>query len=61
MEILKKEKLGGDPTVVILSNQGQDSEIARARKLGADDYIVKASAVPSEVLEKVTEILKENT
>jgi chemosensory pili system protein ChpA (sensor histidine kinase/response regulator)/putative two-component system response regulator len=57
LKILKKEKLGGNPVVVILSNQGQDEEIKKAKELGADDYIVKASAIPSEVLEQIKKVL----
>jgi len=34
---------------VILSNQGQDSDIEKAKQLSADGYIIKASAIPSEV------------
>ncbi len=43
--------------MVILSNQGQDEEIKKAKELGADDYIVKASAIPSEVLEQIKKVL----
>jgi len=53
LETIKREGLGNDPIVIVLSNQGQDEEIERAKQLGADDYIVKASAIPSEVLEQV--------
>ena len=57
---IKKEKLGGDPALIVLSNQGQESDISQAKKLGADHYIVKASAVPSEVLEQVIEVSKKH-
>ena len=53
LEIIKKENLGGTPRLIVLSNQGQEEEIERAKQLGADDYIVKASAIPSEVLDQV--------
>ncbi|HEC32735.1 MAG TPA: response regulator [Candidatus Kaiserbacteria bacterium] len=58
LEAIKKEKLGGNPTVIILSNQGEQEDIDKAMKLGADGYIIKASAIPSEVLERVDEIVK---
>ena len=58
LKTIKKEKLGGDAAVIILTNQGEQSDIERAKKLGADGYIVKASAIPSEVLEKIDEIIK---
>jgi len=53
LETLKREKLGGDPIIVVLSNQGQEEEIKKAKDLGAHDYIVKASSIPSEVLAQV--------
>jgi len=57
LEAIKKEALGGNPTVVVLSNQGQDEEVRRAKELGADEYIIKASAIPSEVLDQVKKVL----
>jgi len=61
LETIKKEGLGEDPIVIILTNQGQDSDISRAKELGAAGYIVKASAIPSEVLEQVMKIIEEKT
>lgn len=61
LEAVRKEKLGGDPAIIVLSNQGQESDIKRATELGADGYIVKASAVPSEVLEQVLKIIEEHS
>lgn len=60
LETVKKEKLGGDPVVVMLSNQGQQSDIEKATALGADGYIIKANSVPSEVLQKVIDLYKTN-
>ena len=57
LEAIKKEKLGGDPVLIMLSNQGEQADIDKAKDLGADGYIVKASAIPSEVLERVNEIV----
>ena len=44
--------------LVILSNQGQESDMADANKAGADGYIIKAEAIPSDVVTQVTAILK---
>jgi DNA-binding NarL/FixJ family response regulator len=59
LETVRKEKLG-DKTmkVIILSNQGQDSDIEKARELGANGYIIKASAIPSEVLSETLSIIE---
>ncbi len=58
LETIAKEGLATHATKVILSNLGQEEDIARGMTLGADGYIVKASATPSEVVAKVEEILK---
>ena len=50
LEAIRKERLAQGAKIVILSNQGQDSDIENAKRLTADDYIIKASAIPSEVL-----------
>ena len=54
LETIKKEGLAKGTKLIILSNEGQDAEIEKARALGIDGYIVKASAIPSEVLAEVT-------
>ena len=43
--------------VIIISNSGQPVEVARARELGARDFLIKAVFDPSEVLEKVERLL----
>ena len=57
LEKVKKDKLVEDTMIIMLSNLGQDTDIDRAIKLGADGYIIKASATPSEVVTKVREIM----
>lgn len=52
LEAVRNEKLADTATIIVLSNQGQEEDIKRAMDLGAAGYIVKASAIPSEVLEK---------
>jgi len=50
LEAIRKEQLAQGAKIIILSNQGQDTDIEKAKQLSADGYIVKASAIPSEVL-----------
>jgi two-component system alkaline phosphatase synthesis response regulator PhoP len=38
---------------IVLSNQGQESDIKEATKAGAIGYIIKAETIPSEVVKKV--------
>src|SRR3989344_3180917 len=49
LETIRKENLAKGVKIIILSNQGQDSDIEKAKRLAADGYIIKASAIPSEV------------
>ena len=42
---------------IVLSNQGEDSDIAAATTAGASGYIIKAEAIPSDVVKQVTEII----
>ena len=53
----KSEKFAKTAKFIILSNLGQDSDIKRGKQLGADGYIVKASATPSEVVQYVIDII----
>ena len=50
LEAIRKEQLAKGAKIIILSNQGQDSDFEKAKELAADGYIIKASAIPSEVL-----------
>lgn len=61
LEELRREKLAQDAKVIVLSNQGQDADIERAEKFSIDGYIVKASAIPSEVVEKTIKIIEQKT
>ena len=42
---------------IVLSNQGQDSDIADAKAAGAVGYIIKAEAIPSDVVKRVTQLI----
>lgn len=55
LEKMRGENLAKEATLLILSNQGQSSDIEKAKRLGIDGYIVKATTIPSEV---VTEVLR---
>lgn len=55
---IKKEALVPDALVMIFSNLGQQEDIDKGKKLGAAGFIIKASATPSEVVEKVLSALE---
>lgn len=53
---IKSEKLLPSATIIMLTNQADDYE--KAKNLGVDGYIIKATTIPSEVVEQVLEIYK---
>ena len=55
---VREQKLVPKATVVVLTNQGQPEDIEKAKKYGVQGYIVKASTIPSEVLDEVIKIHK---
>jgi two-component system sensor histidine kinase ChiS len=57
---IREEKLASNAIVVILSNQGQPSDIDRAKQYNINGYIVKATTIPSEVLREIVKIAEEN-
>ena len=55
LEALKKK--GTKVSVIVMSNLGQSEDIARAKKLGAKDYLVKSDTSLSEIAKKVKAVL----
>lgn len=58
LETIKKENLTKETKIIVLSNQGQESDLERAKSLGAVGYIIKASAIPSEVFSETIKIIE---
>lgn len=57
LKTLSESKLAGESLKVALTNQSDDTEKAKVLELGVADYIVKASMIPSEVVNKVNALL----
>ena len=57
LALIRERGLATTAKVIILSNLGQPSDIEKGRSLGANGYVIKASATPSEVVEKVLKVL----
>lgn len=55
---VREQKLSPKTTIVVLTNQGLPEDIEKAKKYNVQGYIVKASTIPSEVLEEVIKIHK---
>jgi CheY-like chemotaxis protein len=59
LETIKKEALAPTTKVIVLSNQGAEGDLERAKSLGAAGYIIKASAIPSEVFSETVKIIEQ--
>lgn len=60
LERVRKDRLAPNAVVIMLTNQGQKSDIDQANKLAVQGYIVKATTIPSEVVEEVVSIYNKN-
>lgn len=54
---LKKDPGTANTHILILTNLGQSEDVEKGKKLGADDYFVKANHTPAEIVEKVKYLL----
>lgn len=57
LKILKGKKATKDIPVIILSNLNKEEQVDRGLSLGAEDYLVKVNFLPSEVINKIKEVL----
>ncbi|MFW0862438.1 MAG: response regulator [Candidatus Komeilibacteria bacterium] len=55
LEEIRKEKSTKKIPVIILSNLGQDADIAKGKELGVIDYFVKSDISIHEVVKKIKE------
>ena len=58
LEQMRRENIAPTTRVIILSNQGQDSDLEKAKELKTAGYIIKASAIPSEVFSETISIIE---
>jgi CheY-like chemotaxis protein len=56
LETIRKEGLSKDSLVVMLTNESESAKIERAKSLGVTGYIVKATSIPSEVVDEILKI-----
>jgi CheY-like chemotaxis protein len=56
LERIRKENLVPNSLIIMLTNQGQLSDIEKAKEFGVNGYIIKATSIPSEVVEEVNRI-----
>jgi CheY-like chemotaxis protein len=56
LDSIKKNNIAPNSLIIMLTNQGQLSDIEKAKSFGINGYIIKATTIPSEVVEEVTRI-----
>lgn len=59
LEAAKKDPEIKDIPVLLLTNLGQKEDVQKGYELGAVGYLIKAHFMPSEVVEKIKQILNE--
>lgn len=58
LEELKKDPKTKIIPVIMLTSLGTDEDQEKGKKMGAIDYIIKASLTPAQISERIKEILK---
>ncbi|MBI5645224.1 response regulator [Candidatus Kaiserbacteria bacterium] len=58
LESLRSEHLGEGSCKIALTNQNTDAERNRAHELGADEFLLKATMIPSEVVNTVRTVIE---
>ncbi len=56
LETIRKENLIPNTKIIMLTNESGGERVKKARELRVDGYIVKASAIPSEVVDQTFQI-----
>lgn len=56
LETIRAENLFTHVPIVVLTNQSQAHDIDVARKLGIHSYVVKATTIPSEIVDEVNKM-----
>jgi len=56
LRTIRKEKLAEKSIIVMLTNESASSRIEEAKALNVAGYIVKATSIPSEVVEEIIKI-----
>ena len=57
LKIIKADKNLKNIPVILLTNLSQKDEVKKGLDLGADDYLIKAHFMPSEVINKIERMI----
>ena len=58
LDILRNTPETADLKVIMLTALSQDSDMARAKELGVDDYLIKSQVVISDVVDRIRQHLE---
>lgn len=58
LEAIRKEGFAKNAIVIMLTNESDREKIEKAKSLGVKGYIVKATSIPSEVVEETLKIAR---
>lgn len=58
LKALKADPSTTNIPVILLTNLGQKSDVLKGLEAGAADYLIKAHFMPSEVVEKIKQVLQ---
>jgi two-component system, chemotaxis family, sensor kinase CheA len=61
LNAMRTQGLAKSAKLIVLSNQGDQSDIDSAKVAGAHGYIIKAHMIPSEVVARVITIVEKNS
>ncbi|MEK7072232.1 MAG: response regulator [Patescibacteria group bacterium] len=59
LETIKKDKKLKDIPIILLTNLSQKADVEKGLSLGATDYLIKAHFMPSEVVAKIKDLVKD--
>ncbi len=57
LKAIRKHEETKSVPVILLTNLGQEEDIKKGKELGADGYYIKANHTPTEIVDKVREVL----
>ena len=57
LERIRKDERTANIPLVVFSNVDSDDDRAKTKELGANDYLVKTGAVPSQLMAKIESLL----
>jgi len=58
LRVLRKDKRGADIPVVVLTNYDEMEKMAKAKEMGAIDFLVKSDWRMQDIMEKVARVLR---